>query len=145
MDDDQELMVLNVDCSLRRMAGDTELLCLLIDTFLEDAPHKVQRLRTAVINGDWPTAAAEAHAMKGAAATVGAERITALARYMETVFTGRPVPDETHAILRIVCETPLTPAPLQESMPAEQGTEHHAALLACLQRELDLLTTTHNI
>lgn len=80
---DPMVPVLNTEAALHRMCGDTELLRLLLDTFREDAPGKVQRIQAYAEAGDAFHASTEAHGLKGAAATVGAERIALLAQSLE--------------------------------------------------------------
>jgi HPt (histidine-containing phosphotransfer) domain-containing protein len=47
----------------------------LLRTFKDDAKTRVAALREAISGGDHGQAAEEAHALKGAAATLGAERV----------------------------------------------------------------------
>ncbi|GFM35335.1 Hpt domain-containing protein [Desulfovibrio psychrotolerans] len=92
---DPMVPVLNTEAALHRMCGNTELLRLLLDTFLEDAPGKVQRIQTYAEAGDAFHASTEAHGLKGAAATVGAERIAQLAQSLEKLLREYMPPAET--------------------------------------------------
>lgn len=74
---------LNISAALKRMSGDAELLKMLIMTFLEDAPKKIERMQDNISIGCHNKACIEAHALKGAASTIGAERLADIASYLE--------------------------------------------------------------
>ncbi len=109
--------------ALSRMGSDSELLTLLVRTFLDDAAIKEQRIAEYVRHGLNNRACLEAHALKGAAATVGAERVAAYARHLETALRISPFPEQMSAAL------PASPAPATD-IPK---------LLATIREELDLL------
>jgi CheY-like chemotaxis protein len=74
--------------ALRKLIGLTgddgsELLDELIDLFAETAPASIGALRAACIRGDDATATRVAHTFKGAAGTLGAVRLAALASDVE--------------------------------------------------------------
>ncbi len=69
---------------LRRTAGgDRETLDRLLKVFLDDTPKRVVELDRAALDGDIANVGAVAHRVKGAAAYVGATRLTALLQRLE--------------------------------------------------------------
>ena len=68
---------------LRRLMGDRQLAGLVLKGFLEDAPAQLKDLRRRLDEADAPGARLQAHALKGAAATVAAEGLHAMALAME--------------------------------------------------------------
>jgi HPt (histidine-containing phosphotransfer) domain-containing protein len=69
--------------ALRTVAGDAALLAELAAIFAGDAPLRVAALEAAVASGDGLRARDEAHALKGAAASLGAVRVQGLAADIE--------------------------------------------------------------
>ena len=67
--------------SLERVGGDRELLRELAAVFLADLPNKLAAIEGAVTSGDVESLRREAHSLKGAVSTFGAEpaRLAALA------------------------------------------------------------------
>lgn len=63
--------------------GDLSLLHEMIGIFRDDTPPRLEALRVALEAEDAATMAAEAHAIKGAAGTMGAQRIRLLAMTLE--------------------------------------------------------------
>jgi CheY-like chemotaxis protein/HPt (histidine-containing phosphotransfer) domain-containing protein len=63
--------------------GDAEIAALAVEAYLENAGQQVAALREAVASGDAAAIARRAHAVKGEAATVGGERVRAIAQVME--------------------------------------------------------------
>jgi HPt (histidine-containing phosphotransfer) domain-containing protein len=61
--------------------GDRQLASAVVNGFLDDFPRQLDQLRGLLFEGDLPAIRLNAHALKGASATVGAEilRATALA------------------------------------------------------------------
>lgn len=66
-----------------RVMGNEELARRIVRRFLEDLPHQVVLLEQAVRDGDVPGVRLIAHAIKGAAAGVGAAEISAASRTLE--------------------------------------------------------------
>jgi PAS domain S-box-containing protein len=75
--------IFNVDSLLRRLMGDRELAGAVLQGFLEDAPSQLKRLCARLDEADAPGARLQAHTLKGAAATVGAECLHAIALAIE--------------------------------------------------------------
>ena len=75
--------VFNVEALLRRLMGDRQLAGTIVKGFLQDAPSQLNILRERLNQGDAPGARRQAHLLKGAAATVSAERLRGIALEME--------------------------------------------------------------
>jgi HPt (histidine-containing phosphotransfer) domain-containing protein len=68
---------------IERLLGDEELAESALAGFLDDLPQQIGTLRGFLEAADAPAASRQAHAIKGAAATVGGERLREVARGME--------------------------------------------------------------
>lgn len=79
----------DVDAVLSRCSGDFELLRDISQLFLEVFPGQLARIREAGEAGDADRLAAEAHALRGSAGTLGAHRLVASADTIERLATGR--------------------------------------------------------
>jgi CheY-like chemotaxis protein/HPt (histidine-containing phosphotransfer) domain-containing protein len=75
--------IFDLDALLERMMGDRQLAGVVIKAFLEDAPTQLNNLRTRLADADVPGVRAQAHQIKGAAATVAAEGLRSLALSIE--------------------------------------------------------------
>jgi HPt (histidine-containing phosphotransfer) domain-containing protein len=80
--------VFNAEALMGRLMGDRQLGGLILRGFLEDAPSALDNLRRALDRADAIGIQSEAHALKGAAATVSAERLNAIALAMESAGKG---------------------------------------------------------
>jgi HPt (histidine-containing phosphotransfer) domain-containing protein len=69
------------DALLQRVMGDRPLAGLVLKTFLEDIPNKLNNLRKRLGEGDGAGIAREAHALTGASATVTAEGLRAIQEF----------------------------------------------------------------
>jgi HPt (histidine-containing phosphotransfer) domain-containing protein len=65
------------------MIGDRQLAGIALKGFLRDVPAQLSNLRQRLAEADSPGVRLHAHALKGAAATVAAESLQALALAME--------------------------------------------------------------
>ena len=74
-------------------AGAAEALGPILDTFLADAPGRMQALITAVTSGDTVAVARAAHAFKSAAATIGAAGLAALLVDIEARGKAKQLPE----------------------------------------------------
>jgi len=63
---------------LARLMGDRSLAAKAIAGFVDDAPRKLRGLKERIESGDAQGAALQAHALKGASATVAAEALRAV-------------------------------------------------------------------
>jgi signal transduction histidine kinase/CheY-like chemotaxis protein/HPt (histidine-containing phosphotransfer) domain-containing protein len=68
---------------LERLMDDRELAGVVLNGFVEDAPSQLSKLQTAIDEADLPGIRLQAHTLKGSSATVGAERLRAVALSME--------------------------------------------------------------
>jgi PAS domain S-box-containing protein len=68
---------------LGRLMGDRQLACKVLQGFLLDVPSQLQNLRQRLEESDAPGARRQAHALKGAAATVSAQDLRAIALAIE--------------------------------------------------------------
>jgi HPt (histidine-containing phosphotransfer) domain-containing protein len=68
---------------LERLMGSRALVRTVVDTFLEDAPRQLAALTASLASGDLEEAARHAHALKGAAAMLGADAVTRFAEALE--------------------------------------------------------------
>lgn len=67
---------------LKQMSG-ADFINELIDAFLDDAPHMIQNMQTAVATGDVESFRRNAHSLKSNAYTFGATELGALAKELE--------------------------------------------------------------
>jgi HPt (histidine-containing phosphotransfer) domain-containing protein len=68
---------------LLRLEWDNALAQVVIKTFLEDVPLQIRALKDLVESGDAAGSARQAHSIRGAAASVGGERLRGVASEME--------------------------------------------------------------
>jgi len=80
--------VFNGDALLGRLMGDRQLAGLILRGFLLDAPSQLEKLRSLLDESDAAGVRLQAHSLKGAAATVGAEELQASAYALETAARG---------------------------------------------------------
>jgi len=85
--EDQPMAIFNVEALLRRMMGDRHLAGIVLKGFLQDGPSQLNKLRALLEAADAPGTRLQAHALKGAAATVSAESLQALALAIERAGT----------------------------------------------------------
>ena len=67
--------ILNSQATLNRLNNDKEFVGLLYKTFLEELDERMQQFNAAVAEDDLDQALKRAHSLKGAAATIDAERV----------------------------------------------------------------------
>jgi two-component system sensor histidine kinase/response regulator len=70
--------------ALKSVGSDRELLCDIIETFLDECPRLTAALAAALQRGDAATALRAAHTLKGALSTLGASEASSLAQQIET-------------------------------------------------------------
>jgi HPt (histidine-containing phosphotransfer) domain-containing protein len=104
---------------LDRVMGDADLAALVVSTFLDDMPRQLLILAKALEVDDIEAAGDQAHRIKGAAASVGGEAMSAVAAVIESaarsrdlaaVKTLRPRLDEQFAHLKAAVAADLQPA-----------------------------------
>jgi len=79
-----ELIVYDKASVLNRMLGDKTLTAKIVEVFLSDCPRQIQALKMFIECGDSESAGRQVHSIKGAAASVGGERLQKVASDMET-------------------------------------------------------------
>jgi PAS domain S-box-containing protein len=85
--------VFDADGLMRRLSGDRQLASITLKGFLQDVPSQLDNLRFMLGTSNAGGMRAQAHMLKGAAATVAAEGLRAIALEMErTATTGNLVP-----------------------------------------------------
>lgn len=77
------MLTINADAALERLDGDREIYGELISAFLQDSQHDMDNLNNAVSIKDCEKSAYHAHKIKGAALTLGAERLSFRAEILE--------------------------------------------------------------
>ena len=75
--------IFDVEALLRRLMGDRQLASVIVQGFLDGVPAQLNNLRTRLAEADVPGARRQAHQIKGAAATVAAEGLRAIAMAIE--------------------------------------------------------------
>jgi two-component system, sensor histidine kinase and response regulator len=68
---------------LERVGGDADIFAELCDVFLEDAPKRLEMIRSALRAADARTVEREAHAFKGAASAFDANEAVSAAYQLE--------------------------------------------------------------
>src|ERR1700724_261887 len=69
-----QLQQLDESLALSRVGGDADLLREVIELFLDDYPHTLENIRSAVAAQDATKIEHEAHSLKGSVSTFGARR-----------------------------------------------------------------------
>jgi CheY-like chemotaxis protein/HPt (histidine-containing phosphotransfer) domain-containing protein len=84
-------MDLNVADTLRRLGGDSELLCEVFQAFASDLPLRLSELDSLLASGNLDPALRAAHSLKGASMNTGAEKVRdAAATVYDHLKAGRP-------------------------------------------------------
>jgi HPt (histidine-containing phosphotransfer) domain-containing protein len=73
-------------------AGMTEVIVEVLEAFLKEGPSDIDRIVAALAGGDLPSARQNAHRLKGACLTVGAESLAATCQRIESLDENAPVP-----------------------------------------------------
>ena len=95
------MVVFDLEKALASMEGDADLLGEVIDIFLENCPDLLGDVREAVRSRDGEAVERAAHSLKGAAGTIYALEVAAIARRLETMGREDELKDvqEIHAML----------------------------------------------
>jgi two-component system sensor histidine kinase/response regulator len=83
--DPSALLSLDVDQMRRRLGGDDELVADVIRLFLEDCPARVDAIAAALEAADATQLRTMAHALKGSASTLSAQRVVKAAQTLESL------------------------------------------------------------
>jgi len=90
--------------ALSRIDGDEDLLAILLDMFLADAPNYLAEIDNALSSQDWPRLHRAGHTLKGIFATFSAQRGEHLAQQMEHSAKAADVAACTELALRMHAE-----------------------------------------
>jgi PAS domain S-box-containing protein len=80
---DRTLNTFDAEALLRRLMGDRKMAGIVLKGFLQDVPSQLNHLSTRLAEADAPGVRMQAHALRGASATVAAEGLSAIAGAME--------------------------------------------------------------
>ena len=86
---------------LQTVEGDRELMGELAALFLDDAPNHIATIRAAIAGNHASQLKAAAHALKGAAATLAAGRVSAAAQKLETLGASGAVGEAGTALVEL--------------------------------------------
>ncbi len=84
-----EIPVFNFEEAMERYEGDRDVLRAIIDEFLSQTQIAMEEIEKGVLSGDFQMVTQKAHALKGGAAYIAAERFRQAAFEMETLGTSR--------------------------------------------------------
>ncbi|MCF7707695.1 MAG: PAS domain-containing protein, partial [Verrucomicrobia bacterium] len=81
----EEVLDSNALAGLRelRIPGEPDPLVELVDLFLEDAPKKLERIKTSLKSNDTKTLTIAAHSLKGSSSNLGARKLSSLCAELE--------------------------------------------------------------
>lgn len=84
-----DTLILDVEELKGRFMGDEAIMIKAVSIFIDDAPSKLQTLKSSILTGDLEAAASQAHSIKGSAAMVSARRIQDVTFEMENACRSR--------------------------------------------------------
>ena len=102
-----------IEALLDLAGGDLDFVDEIADTYVADAPTQVEAIGAAVNAGDDAALGAPAHTLKASSASVGATRLSELARELEAAARSGPVADPADRHRAIRAELALVVAALQ--------------------------------
>jgi two-component system, sensor histidine kinase and response regulator len=129
--------------TLRYLGGRPQLVRRVLGQFAAHYVDGLPALRAALARGDWPQVGALAHSMKGASASIGADRLPRLAAALEVAISGQQsgadIAAAAEAMLAELAQlvtsvqatlvSPATSPPEPGGPPIEQLVDHLEALL----------------
>ncbi len=89
---------------LDRVMGDTALARRVVTTFLTDMPRQIEALKEALADSDRSASQRRAHAIKGASANVGGDRMSEVAALLEQLSRNGDVPGAMSHVHELECE-----------------------------------------
>lgn len=98
-------MIFDEDDLLERLAGDADLAGEVVAVFLEDCPSRLEAIEAAVASGDAAALRAAAHALKGAAGSLGAPRVFDATQLLEQIAADGVLEGASAAARRVDDET----------------------------------------
>jgi HPt (histidine-containing phosphotransfer) domain-containing protein len=103
-----EDMLFDRDALLTRVDGDMTLLNQVVGIFLADYPNMLSKIEEAVASSDPKELEASAHALKGSAASLGANRLSIAALKLETMGRDALLTDAAQQYRELQVEGALT-------------------------------------
>jgi two-component system sensor histidine kinase/response regulator len=117
------LAVLDTDTAWQRVGGDRELMQELAQTFLDDCPKMLARVRAAVAAGDGPALRGAAHGLKGAVGVFGATAAVTAALRLETMGRDGALEEAADVCAALEAELVRVRQALTELLPAAAPPE----------------------
>lgn len=96
------------------MTGEDDVFEELVTLFVGDSSSRIERLRAAAALADTPSMAKTAHALRGSAALVGAERMAGLAAKLEDAAKDNRCDEAVALLARLVEEFAAAAAALHQ-------------------------------
>ena len=98
------LPILNRMAAVDAMGGDEEMFDSFLDLFMEDAAKHTAEIEAAITDEDAVRVEYAAHSLKGAAATMHAERLSEVARELEFIGKSGDLANARSALSRLQAE-----------------------------------------
>ncbi len=141
--------VLDVEGALQRLSGNRDLHLQLLGQFMEQNRSRATEWKGCAGDEDYPSLSASAHALRGAAATLGAEQVAQIAQALEKVCI-QPDEQSAGAVQGYLAELEQAMVALTDAISEYQNTSGKAeakadtsldtAALDTLLEELEELT-----
>ncbi len=80
---DKPDLLFDKETMLENLGGSEDLLAEILDTFVDDTTENIKKLKALITNNDLNEAAKVAHAIKGSAGNITADKIRQIALYLE--------------------------------------------------------------
>jgi len=113
---------------MRRLMDDRELAGIILQGFLQDAPAQIELLRLRLDRSDISGTHAQAHALKGAAATVAAEAMRAVALEIEQATNANDLDRCRQLLPRLVDQFQLFKTTIEQGGWVQQSANHPQVL-----------------
>lgn len=81
---DGDLLDLNVINGLKELGGDDSFFKEIIELYVEQYPDLLDKIKSALSNGDFVNVSKSAHALKGASLNIGAKKLAEICLQIET-------------------------------------------------------------
>ena len=81
---DEDLLDLNVINGLKELGGDDSFFKEIIELYVEQYPDLLDKIKSALSNGDYVNVSKSAHALKGASLNIGAKKMAEICLQIET-------------------------------------------------------------
>jgi HPt (histidine-containing phosphotransfer) domain-containing protein len=115
-------MILDKQAALERLEHDLELYEEICGIFREDVPKILEQLKAACRDKDFSLATRHAHSIKSAAANIGADFLSAVARSAEDSLRGKTIDLTKEMICDLEQNMALVLKELEQHRPTESNT-----------------------